>query len=248
MSTSDDLLGLAIGLIAMLFACVGQAGGAGYVAVMGLFGLGPAAIKPAALALTLLVAVIGVVRFHSLGLLKSRDWYPFALLGVPCSLAGGTLDLPGHAYRLTVAVLLLAAAAQMIRTARAGQMHDERALPQPPLLPAILAGGAIGLAAGLTGIGGGVLLAPLMLSLGWATTKRAAAAAQVNNLYTAASALTGVLASSHALPAPLPWWAGAAALGGMLGSWLGAKHLPASVLRTILAAVLFISGVKLALG
>jgi uncharacterized membrane protein YfcA len=247
-SASDGLIALAVALVAVLFASVGQAGGAGYVAVMGLFGLGPATIRPAALALTLLVAGLGVLGLGRMGILRARDWYPFALLGVPGAVAGGALGLSGQAYRLTVAALLLAAGAQMIRSARAGAALDRKALSAPPLLPAILAGGAVGLLAGLTGIGGGIFLAPIMLSLGWASARRTAAATQVNNLYTAAAALAGVLGTSRALPPALPWWAAAAALGGMLGSWLGAKHLPPAVLRIILAAVLILSGVKLMLG
>ena len=45
-----------------------------------------------------------------------------------------------------------------------------------------------------------------------------------------------------------------AAMGGrgdgrwFAGAWAGAKHLPVSVLRYLLAAILFASGVKLALG
>ena len=45
------VLSLCLAVIAALFASVGQAGGPGYVAIMGLFGYGPAAIKATALAL-----------------------------------------------------------------------------------------------------------------------------------------------------------------------------------------------------
>jgi uncharacterized membrane protein YfcA len=117
---------------------------------------------------------------------------------VPGSLAGGALTLPGHAYRLVVAALLLGAAAQMIRSARAGEALDRRARDAPPVFAATLAGGAVGFVAGLTGVGGGIFLAPLMLSLGWATARRTAAVTQINNLYTAAAALAGVWASSRA--------------------------------------------------
>jgi hypothetical protein len=183
-----------------------------------------------------------------MGLLRTRDWYPFAVLGIPCSLAGGVLTLPGAAYRFTVAALLVAAAIQMLRSAAASDAMDQRALPQPPFAAALLAGAAIGFIAGITGVGGGIFLAPLVLSQRWATTRRAAAVAQINNLYTAVAALAGMLARMHALPHQLPWWAASAGLGGMLGSWLGARHLPATALRYVLAAVLAISGAKMALG
>ena len=50
------------------------------------------------------------------------------------------------------------------------------------------------------------------------------------------------------MPTALPGWALAAALGGLLGAWFGAKHLPAKTLRQILAAILLASAVRLALG
>jgi uncharacterized protein len=245
---STLLLSVIFALIAALFACVGQAGGAGYVGVMGLFGFAPAAIKATALALTILVAAIGVFRFAKSGFLKMRDWYPFAILGVPASLAGGIVTLPGAWYRGLVALLLLAAAAQMIRSASRAEASDRDAHNVPPLVPAILAGGAIGFIAGITGVGGGIFLVPLILSLNWAPTRRAAAIAQVNNLYTAAAALAGVWATSPALPPQLPLWALAAGAGGLFGAWLGAKHLPVALLRYILAAILAVSGLRLALG
>jgi uncharacterized protein len=245
---SDWFLSLLFGLIAALFASVGQAGGAGYVGLMGLFGFPAAEIKITALALTVLVSAIGVFGFARSGLVRLRDWYPFALLGVPSALLGGVISLPGAWYRGSVALLLLVAAARMVLSARGADTHDRECLAAPPFMSAILAGGAIGFVAGITGVGGGIFLVPLVLSLRWAPTKRAAAIAQVNNLYTAGAALAGVWASGPVLPAQLPLWALASGFGGLLGAWAGAKHLPAMALRYILAAILMISGLKLAFG
>jgi uncharacterized membrane protein YfcA len=124
---------------------------------------------------------------------------------------------------------------------------DQRALAVPPLLPAIIAGGMIGLVAGATGIGGGIFTATTMMILGWAPTKRVAAVAQTSNLFTAAPAFAAIWATHPALPPQLPWWALAAGAGGLLGAWLGAKHLPAKALRYMLAGILLASGIRLAL-
>jgi len=239
-------LTLAFGLIAALFASVGQAGGAGYVGVMGWGGYGPAEIKASALALTVLVSVIGIAAFVRAGLVRLRDWYPFALLGVPGALLGGWLTLPG--YRPIVASLLLAAAARMVFSAARAEAQDKEAHEVPPLLPATLAGGVIGFVAGITGAGGGIFLVPLLLAFHWAPTRRAAAIAQVNNLYTAAAALIGVWAAGPEFPSAMLPWALAAAIGGLLGAWAGSKHLPVMALRLILALILAASGIKLALG
>ncbi len=240
-------LTVAFGLIAALFASVGQAGGAGYVGLMGLFGFPAPEIKVTALALTVLVSLIGVFGFARAGLIRLREWYPFALLGVPGALLGGVVNLPAGWYRGIVALLLLVAAARMARSARGGEAHD-RETKALPFLPALLAGGAVGFVAGITGVGGGIFLVPLLLMFHWAPTRRAAAIAQVNNLYTAAAALIGVWAAGPQFPQDMPQWTLAAAVGGLLGAWAGSKHLPVITLRYILAAILMASGIKLALG
>jgi uncharacterized membrane protein YfcA len=242
------ILTACLALVAALFASVGQAGAPGYVAVMGMFGFAPAAIKATALALTTLVAAIGVFGFHRAGLLKTRDWAPMALLGVPGAVIGGLIDLPVMAFRIVMTIILLAAGAQMAWAARMTAALDQRALDKPPLGPAIVCGGASGLLAGITGIGGGLFVAATMLLLGWAPTKRVAAAAQTSNLYTAASAFGAIWLKHPALPPALPTWSLAAGLGGLLGVWLGSRYLPAKALRYMLATILLVSGVRLALG
>lgn len=241
------LLSLCLAVVAALFASVGQGGAPGYVVVMGLFGYGPAAIKTTALALTTLVAAIGVTGFHQAGQLKTRDWLPFAILGVPASLTGGLIDLRPGTYRWVMTVILLVAGAQMAWAARMTATLDQRAREKPPLWPAMFCGGISGLLAGITGIGGGLFVAITMLLLGWAPTKRVAAVAQTSNLYTSAAAFAAIWASHPALPLALPWWAFAAAIGGLLGAWAGTKHLPAHALRYLLAAILVTSGLRLAL-
>jgi hypothetical protein len=233
-------------LVAVLFASVGQGGAPGYVAIMGLFGFAPHAIKPVALALTMLVAGIGVFRFWRMGLLVTRDWLPFAVLGVPCAVVGGMINLPADSFRIVLAVILAAAAFQMARSGLRAAAMDEAAVP-PPIAVAVPVGGVVGLAAGITGIGGGLFIAWLMMTRGWAPTKRVAAAAQVSNFLTAAPALAGLWAAHPVLPPQLPKWAIAAAAGGLLGAWVGAKYLPDKVLRLMLAAILLASAAKLAL-
>ncbi len=246
--SSDLILPILLALIAALFACVGQAGGVGYVAVMGLFGFSAATIKTAALALTLTVSAIGLVRYQHSGLLRTRDWYPFALLGAPLSLVGGMLTLPGQAYRFVVAILLIGAAIQMVlRTMHAAALEDGPA-KEIPFRPALITGAITGLIAGLTGVGAGVFLAAALMSLKWGSTRRVAAVAQASNLFTSFPALIGVGLANPVLPPQLPGWVLAAAVGGIIGSWLGARHLPVMALRLILALVLLASGIKIALG
>jgi uncharacterized protein len=238
----DILFPVALAIVATLYSAVGQAGGTGYVALMGLAGFAPALIKPTALALNVLVSAIGCVRFYRLGLLTWRSAYPFAVLGLPFSLLGGALRLPPSAYQPVVGALLLIAGAQMVHSVRPAKPLDRAAPDAPPFLGSLLVGGIIGLVSGVTGVGGGIFLAPLVLSLGSATTRQTAAISVVFNLVNSAAALAGTWATLALLPARLPLWLISVGVGGLLGSWMGALHLNPRTLRLLLAFLLLAAG------
>jgi hypothetical protein len=158
------------------------------------------------------------------------------------------ITLPGTAYRLVVALLLIGAGLQMLLRSRAAAALEEGPEQAIPFRAALVTGALTGLIAGLTGVGAGVFLAAALMTLKWASTRRVAAIAQASNLFTSFPALIGMGLTHPALPLGLPLWALAAAIGGVAGSWAGAKHLPVSVLRLILALILAASGIKIALG
>ena len=137
---------------------------------MGAFGFAPEVMKPTALALNVLVAAIATLFFRRAGLLTWRSFYPFAVLGFPFSLLGGALSLPAERYYPAVGIVLLLSAALMLRPARRGAERDR----DPPFLPALAAGAGIGFVSGVTGTGGGVFLAPIILGfdLGPAAPRR----------------------------------------------------------------------------
>jgi hypothetical protein len=242
------LLSLVLALIAAAYAAVGQAGATGYIAALGLAGFTPDVIRPAALALNTLVATVGTVRFARAGHLIWRRTLPFILLGVPFSVLGGATHLPASVYSPVVGVLLIVAAWQMARLARADKGADAGAGVDPPLWAALAAGAVIGFAAGVTGIGGGIFIAPLVLSLGWLDPRHTAGLSALFNLLNSAAALAGLWSTSLVLPGELPLWLAAAALGAMLGSWLGVKHLAPRALRYILAALLLVGGIWMLVG
>lgn len=233
---------------AVLYSAVGQAGASGYLAAMGLVGLAPAVMKPTALALNLLVAAIGTVRFARAGYFRWRTFYPFALLGMPFSFIGGAIDLPARAYYPLVGTLLIVAAVQLMYGARGfpGAAPAEDALPDPPFWPALLAGAGVGLLSGMTGTGGGIFLAPLILAMGWVETRRTSAVTAAYNLLNSAAALGGTWVGAGAFAAALPAWLAVAAVGALIGSWFGLRLAPRT-LKSILAAILLFSGVRMIL-
>jgi uncharacterized membrane protein YfcA len=145
----------------------------------------------------------------------------------------------------TFGVLLLLAAFQMIRSVRFAGLRDENAPHEPPFMASTLVGGLVGFVSGITGVGGGIFLAPLVLSLGWVETRQASAVSAAFNLLNSTAGLAGAWATMPALPAPLPWWLASVGFGAVIGSWLGAYHLPPKILRIILAALLVASGLRM---
>jgi len=241
----DILFAVALAIVAILYSAVGQAGGTGYVALMGLAGFAPGIIKPTALALNVLVSAIGCIRFYRLGLLTWRTAYPFAVLGLPFSLVGGALHLSPSAYQPVVGALLLLAGAQMARTALATKPLDRAAPATPPFFGSLLVGGIIGLVSGVTGVGGGIFLAPLVLSLGWATTRQTAAISVVFNLVNSAAALVGTWATLPLLPARFAHLAGLCGIWRISRPWIGALHFNPRTLRLLLAFLLLAAAARM---
>lgn len=242
---SDTALCTLFLLVAALYASVGQAGASGYLAVMALAGFAPLAMKTTALALNLAVAGIGTVLFLRAGRIGWRNVWPFAALGFPFSMLGGAVHLPERLYFPVVGAVLLLSALQMARTALRGRSGDPQAVRPAPFVPALLTGAVIGFISGTTGTGGGVFLAPVILSMGWGTPRQTAATTAVYNLMNSAAALLGACQMWDQIPSGLPIWLIAVALGGTLGAVVGSRYLSDRWLRGILAVLLAVSGMKL---
>lgn len=235
-------------IVAVAYSAVGQAGASGYLAAMGLMGVDPALMKPVALALNLVVAGIGTVQFWRARQFSWRTFYPFGVLGFPFSFIGGALHLPAHTYYPIVGVLLLLAAILMFRSARRVAEYSDAFTTQPPFIAALVSGAVIGLVSGVTGTGGGIFLAPIILTFKWVELRRAAAVTAAYNLLNSAAALVGALTTATALPPTFPLWIAVAAIGGLVGSFFGSRILPDKALRYVLAGVLLVSGIKLLMG
>jgi len=237
------MLALTFLVIAGLFAAVGQAGATGYLATMGWAGFDPHIMRPVALGLNVTVALIGTIQFARAKRFSWRLFYPFGVFGFPFSILGGALSLPRSIYNPVVALLLLLASAQLARQALIGKQvgGSER---DPPFLLALISGGAVGFVSGLTGTGGGIFLAPILLLTGWVTGPRAAAVCAAYNLLNSFAALAAIIPSGTRFPPQFPYWLGAVAIGGAIGSTFGARYLPERGLRALLALILFASAAK----
>jgi len=239
-------LSVAIGLVALLYASVGHAGATGYIAVMTLFGIDPEIVRPTALTLNVIVATIATAQFRRAGHFRPDLFRPLAAASVPSALLGGSLRLPTDTFEKLVGAVLVVSAVRLVRDAWP-RGSPGAVPPTSPPAPAVLAtvGGGIGLLSGLTGVGGGVFLTPILLAVRAAPVKEVAAITAPFILVNSLAGLAGGLVAGRGLPPVSPSVIGAAVLGGALGSQLGAFRLPVRALQLLMAVVLVIASVKL---
>lgn len=227
-------------LAALLYSSVGHAGASGYLASMALFGLAATTMKPTALTLNILVAIIASIKYYRAGCFSWRLFYPFALGSVPFSFLGGMVSLPTQLYKPVVGLVLLYSAYRLLKCS-----DVKPNVISVPLLSGVSAGSGIGLLSGLTGVGGGIFLSPLLLFMGWSDPRQASGVAAVFILVNSIAALLGHCASISHVPAEIVLWAPAALIGGWLGAQYGSRRLPTPWILRLLAAVLLVAGLKM---
>jgi uncharacterized protein len=237
-------LTLLFAVVSMLYASVGQAGGSGYLAAMALLGLSPAVMKPTALVLNVFVATISTLKFSHAGYFSWGTFWPFAVTSVPAAFVGGALSVSSSIYHIVVGGLLLYAAFRLFRVT---QVAPSTCIKSPPLWVALIVGAGVGLLSGVTGIGGGIMFGPLLLSMRWTETRQTLGMSAAINLTNSAAGLLGHLASVMVLPNAMPLWVAAAMIGGWVGAEYGSHRFSHVALQRLLAAVLTIAALKLLL-
>jgi len=229
-------------IAASLYSSVGHGGASAYLAIMALFAVAPETMRPTALALNVVVAGLGAVRYWYRGQTNLRLLAAFAVTAMPAAFIGGWIHLPPEYYRLLVGLLLWAAAVRLFW--QPGKLAY-REVHTPSLAVTLPAGAALGLLAGLTGTGGGIFLSPLIILFGWETPRHTSGVAAGFILLNSLAGLAGNLASVRALPPEMPILIAAVGAGALLGTWLGVERLPRERLLQVLALVLLVAGYKL---
>jgi uncharacterized protein len=228
-------------LIAFLYSSVGHGGGSGYLALMALYGILPEFMKPTALTLNVFVAAIAFFSYYRAGFFRLKLVLPFIISSVPMAFAGALVKINPTAYKIILGVFLLVA---IIRILFVPKVLVEQA-SKPPVWLALIIGAVLGFLSGMIGIGGGIILSPLLLLLHWANMKETAAASAFFILLNSISGLTALKISGFHFQSQMIAWIIVGILGGILGSYSGSFRIKPVYLRFPLALVLLIASLKL---
>lgn len=232
---------LILPIISFLYSSVGHGGASGYLALMALFSFAPETMKPTALLLNLFVAGISFYYYFKEGYFNGKLFLPFAISSIPFAFLGGTIEIDASIYKKILAILLVFAILKMLNVFG----KENNSIKQVKLWQGLVVGGVIGFFSGLIGIGGGIILTPVILLLHWGKMKEAAAVSALFIWVNSASGLIGQITTGIVLQTESFILVAIALIGGVLGGYIGSKKLNNQKLRYILAVVLVMACFKL---
>lgn len=228
-------------VVAFLYASVGHGGASGYLALMAVFNVAPEVMKPTALLLNLFVSLTSFVQFYRGGHFRWKVFWPFAAASVPLAYLGGLVMVDAVVYKKILGVLLLIPIVRFFffsNTKAEDQRESNAAL-------SLLIGGTIGFLSGLIGIGGGILLSPMLLLLRWTNQKQTAAISALFIFVNSLAGLAGQLAKGIRFTTDMYAYVAIAFVGGLCGAYLGALKFRQTILKNVLATVLLLAVYKL---
>lgn len=228
-------------LVAFLYASVGHGGASGYLALMAIFSVTPEVMKPTALLLNLFVSLTSFIQYYRGKHFKWKIFLPLAIASIPMSFIGGLLVLDGTIYKKILGLLLLIPVFRFLVFKNPKIDETKKA----DTILSLIIGGSIGLLSGMIGIGGGIILSPILLLLKWTDQKQTAAISAIFIFVNSLAGLTGQLTKGIHFSSDMYWYVIIAFAGGICGAYLGALRFNQSILKNILASVLLLAAYKL---
>ena len=228
-------------LVAFLYSSVGHGGASGYLALMALFSITPDVMKPTALLLNLFVSLTSFIQFYRGKHFNWKIFLPFALTSVPMAFVGGLISVDDYVYKKILGLLLII---PIVRFLFFGNIKVEE-LKKPNFVLSLIIGAAIGFLSGLIGIGGGIILSPVLLLLKWADMKKTAAISAIFIFVNSLSGLAGQLQKGINFSTDMYAYVAVAFVGGLCGAYFGSLKLNQNFLKYLLAIVLIIASYKL---
>lgn len=233
------VIALLLAVASFLYSSVGHGGASSYIAILVIFGFATEEVRIIALILNIIVSFIAFISFKSVVEFPKKLFLILILFSVPSAFLGGTIALNATIYYKILGVLLLLPTLRLFNLVPTTKQRRKF-----NWWIVALSGAIIGFISGIIGIGGGIMLSPLLLFLGWASVKQTAS---VSALFIFVNSIAGLLGASTldiSLPADRLALLPLAIVGGVLGSYIGAKKLKSIYIVRLLGLVLLIASIK----
>jgi uncharacterized membrane protein YfcA len=237
------ILMAAVFAVAFFYSSVGHGGATGYLAALALLGVAPASARVAVLIANILVASVAWRRFWQAGYFDWKILIWFAAASVPCAWFGSKVQISPQIYKFILGGVL--AAAGLILLFRSRWQTDDVPVRKCFWPIALGVGAVLGFLAGLTGIGGGVFLSPVLYLFRWVKPKGTGGIAAGFIVLNSIAGLAGTGAEKIAHAGPLLWLTLPAVIGALLGTHFGARRWSSVTFSRVLACVLIFAGGKL---
>jgi uncharacterized membrane protein YfcA len=228
-------------LVAFLYASVGHGGASGYLALMALFAVTPEVMKPTALMLNLFVSLTSFIQFYRGKHFKWQIFLPFAIASIPMAYLGGLIHINADIYKKILGLLLLIPVIRFWFFSKVDVTEFKKA----NWALSLLIGATIGFLSGLIGIGGGIILSPILLMLKWTDQKQTAAISALFIFVNSIAGLLGQLQKGIHFSGDMYVYVVVAFIGGLAGAYFGALKFKQSILKNILASALLVASIKL---
>lgn len=228
-------------IVAFLYSSVGHGGASGYLALMVIFSITPEVMKPTALLLNLFVSLTSFIQYYRGKYFNWKIFLPFAIASVPMAFVGGHITVDTFIYKKILGILLLV---PIIRFLFFQNIRTEE-LKKSDLILSLLIGAGIGFLSGLIGIGGGIILSPVLLLLKWSDMKLTAGISALFIFVNSLSGLAGQLTKGIHFSADMYMYVIVAFAGGLCGAYFGALKFKQNSLKYLLAIVLMMAAYKL---
>ncbi len=227
-------------LFAFLYASVGHGGASSYLMLLSLLHFAPEQIRPTALILNIFVSGIAFLSFRRVCKFPIQLFLFLIIFSVPAAYWGGSIVINTNSYKFILGLLLLFPA---LRLFNFFPLSEKEVIRKRWWIIGAL-GLSIGFVSGLIGIGGGIILSPILLLLGWASVKETSA---VSALFIFLNSVSGLVASTKLQFDFQPMFyvlMPVTILGGIAGAYLGANRFNIKALKYLLATVLLIASFK----
>lgn len=228
-------------LVAFLYSSVGHGGASGYLALMAIFSIAPDVMKPTALLLNLFVSLTSFIQFYRGGYFKWKLFLPFAIASIPLAFIGGLATVDATVYKKILGLLLIIPIIRFLFFSNI-QVNE---IKKSNTTLSLFIGAVIGFLSGLIGIGGGIILSPVLLLLKWADMKQTAAISALFIFVNSLSGLAGQLTKGIHFSTDMYMYVAIAFVGGICGAYFGSLKFKQTILKYLLALVLVMAAYKL---